>query len=301
MCIRDRLLGDKEAAQECDCDFISSGRSVIDADIVDWYKASVVKDPLEKRGVNKEYWLWEYPDHSKDYVVAADVARGDGKDKSAFHVFDVENLVQVAEFRGDMETKDFGNLLVAVANEYNGALLVVENANIGWAVLQQILDRGYNNLYYTQRDYQYVDELAQHTNKINRMEKKQVPGFTTSVKTRPLIISKMESYVREKEIVINSERTVEEMFTFVWNGMKAEAMQGYTDDLVMRLCISLWVRDTALRFRSENMNTQKSMFDYMGTTTNLDVGDAYIRTGLNSNPYEMKDSRGGTENLEWLL
>ena len=299
--LQTKLLGDKEAAQECDCDFISSGRSVIDADIVDWYKASVVKDPLEKRGVNKEYWLWEYPDHSKDYVVAADVARGDGKDKSAFHVFDVENLVQVAEFRGDMETKDFGNLLVAVANEYNGALLVVENANIGWAVLQQILDRGYNNLYYTQRDYQYVDELAQHTNKINRMEKKQVPGFTTSVKTRPLIISKMESYVREKEIVINSERTVEEMFTFVWNGMKAEAMQGYTDDLVMSLCISLWVRDTALRFRSENMNTQKSMFDYMGTTTNLDVGDAYIRTGLNSNPYEMKDSRGGTENLEWLL
>ena len=299
--LQTKLLGDKEAAQECDCDFISSGRSVIDADIVDWYKASVVKDPLEKRGVNKEYWLWEYPDHSKDYVIAADVARGDGKDKSAFHVFDVENLVQVAEFRGDMETKDFGNLLVAVANEYNGALLVVENANIGWAVLQQILDRGYNNLYYTQRDYQYVDELAQHTNKINRMEKKQVPGFTTSVKTRPLIISKMESYVREKEIVINSERTVEEMFTFVWNGMKAEAMQGYTDDLVMSLCISLWVRDTALRFRSENMNTQKSMFDYMGTTTNLDVGDAYIRTGLNSNPYEMKDSRGGTENLEWLL
>ena len=189
-----KLMGEKEATQECDCDFVSSGMSVIDAILVEWYKDNMVKDPLEKRGANKEYWLWEYPDHSKDYVVAADVARGDGKDKSAFHVIDVVNLRQVAEFRGDMETKDFGNLLVAVANEYNGALLVVENANIGWAVLQQIIDRGYANLYYTQRDYQYVDELAQHTNKINRMEKKQVPGFTTSVKTRPLIISKMESY-----------------------------------------------------------------------------------------------------------
>ena len=177
----------------------------------------------------------------------------------------------------------------------------MENANIGWAVLQQILDRGYSNLYYTQRDYQYVDELAQHTNKLNRMEKKQVPGFTTSVKTRPLIISKMESYVREKELVINSERTVEEMFTFIWNGMKAEAMPGYTDDLVMSLCISLWVRDTALRFRSENMNTQKSMFDYMGSTTNLDMGDAYLRSGLKSNPYEMKNPHGGSESLDWLL
>ena len=82
--------------------------------------------------------------------------------------------------------------------------------------------------------------------------------------------------------------------------MKAEAMQGYTDDLVMSLCISLWVRDTALRFRSENMNTQKSMFDYMGTTTNLDVG-GFHKGGLHSNPWEIPDGRGGSENLEWLL
>ena len=298
------LLGESGATQECDCDFVTSGNSVVDSSIVEWYKNSVVKDPLERRGVNKEYWIWEYPDHSKDYVVAADVARGDGKDKSAFHVFDVVNLRQVAEFRGDMETKDYGNLLVAVASEYNGALLVVENANIGWAVLQQILDHGYNNLYYTQRDYQYVDELAQHTNKINRMEKKQVPGFTMSVKTRPLVISKMETYMREKELVINSERTVEELFTFIWSGMKAEAMPGYTDDLVMSLCIALWVRDTALRFRSDNMNTQKTMFDYMGTSNNM-TEDGPQRpigqSGLPYNPYEMKNPHGGTESLDWLL
>jgi hypothetical protein len=132
------------------------------------------------------------------------------------------------------------------------------------------------------------------------MEKKQVPGFTTSTKTRPLIISKMETYVREKELVINSERTIEEMFTFVWNGMKPEAMPGYTDDLVMSLCIALWVRDTALRFRSENMETQKTMFDHMGSTVNMEAGPKHP-TGIPYNPYEMPDGHGGKENLEWLL
>ena len=299
--LQTKLLGEKDAEQECDCDFISSGRSVVDAELIEWYKTDMVREPVEKRGVNKEYWIWEYPNHSKDYVVAADVARGDGRDKSAFHVFEVESVRQVAEFKGDVETKDFGNLLVAVANEFNGALLVVENANIGWAVLQQIMDRGYSNLYYTQKDLQYVDELTQHTNKLNRLDKKQVPGFTTSVKSRPLIISKMETYIREKEVVIQSERTIEELFTFVWNGMKAEAMQGYNDDLIMSLCIALWVRDTALRFRSENIESQKSLFDYMGSTTNLDAGQNYRQSGLTSNPYEMKTQHGGTENLEWLL
>ena len=57
-------------AQECDCDFISSGRSVIDADLIEWYKQNMMKEPVEKRGANKEYWLWEYPNHSKDYVVS---------------------------------------------------------------------------------------------------------------------------------------------------------------------------------------------------------------------------------------
>jgi hypothetical protein len=299
--LQTKVLGEKDAAQECDCDFISSGRSVVDASLIEWYKSTMMKEPVEKRGANKEYWIWEYPNHNKDYVVAADVARGDGKDKSAFHVFDVENVRQVAEFKGEIETKDFGNLLVAVASEFNGALLVVENANIGWAVLQQIIDKGYNNLYYTQRDYQYIDEFTQHTNKLNRMEKKQVPGFTTSMKTRPLIISKMETYVREKELELVSERTIEELFTFVWNGQRAEAMQGYNDDLVISLCIALWVRDTALRFRSENIETQKSLFDYMGSTTNMDAGQAFLNSGLKSNPYEMKNPHGGSESLDWLL
>ena len=133
------------------------------------------------------------------------------------------------------------------------------------------------------------------------MEKKQVPGFTTSVKTRPLILSKMEGYVREKEVQLVSERTLEELFTFVWNGQRAEAMQGYNDDLVMSLCMALWVRDTALRFRSENIQTQKNLFDYMGSTTNMNVGDAYLQSGLKSNPYEMKNPYGGTESLDWLL
>ena len=296
------LLGVQFAAQECDCDFISSGDSVIESSILQWYKDNKVKEPIEKRGLNKDYWVWEYPDYGKDYVVSADVARGDGTDKSAFHVFDIVNLRQVAEFQGEVETKDFGNLLVAVSAEYNNALLVVENANVGWAVLQQILDRGYAHLYYTEKDYRYIDELSQYTNKLNRQQKNQVPGFTTSVRTRPLIVSKMESYIREKEVELYSERLIEELFTFIWNGHKSEAMRGYNDDLVLSLCIALWVRDTAIRLRGDGIEKQKTMLDFMGSTLALEKEGVYknpLPGGIN--PYEMHDGHGGKENLEWLL
>ena len=77
--------------------------------------------------------------------MCADVGRGDSADYSAFHVIDVEKVEQVAEYKGRMSTKDFGNLLVSISTEYNDALLIIENHNIGWAAKQQVIDTDYQN------------------------------------------------------------------------------------------------------------------------------------------------------------
>ena len=144
---QDELLGDpRMAAQECDCDFITSGQSVVDGLILDEYREKHIKEPIEKRGIDSNVWIWEPPNYTKDYVVCADVSRGDSTDYSAFHVLDIESLEQVAEYKGRMSTRDYGNLLVNIATEYNNALLVIENNNIGWATIQQVIDRGYENI-----------------------------------------------------------------------------------------------------------------------------------------------------------
>ena len=114
-------------------------------------------------------------------MVVADVARGDSSDYSACHVFDVEQATQVAEYKGKLDTKDFGNFLVSLSTEYNNALLVVENANIGWAVIQQIIDRDYKNLFYMSKDLKYVDVEHQMTNKYRREERGMVAGFLSLI------------------------------------------------------------------------------------------------------------------------
>ena len=153
-----QLLGEKAAAQECDCDFISSGHTVVDGPIIQWYDQTYVEDPKEKRGFDGNYWMWDYPNYTKAYAVVADVARGDGADYSAFHVLEIESMTQVAEYRGKIGTTEYGNMLISVATEWNNALLVIENANIGWAVLQIAIDRNYENLYYSYKQDAYVDE-----------------------------------------------------------------------------------------------------------------------------------------------
>ena len=61
-------------------------------------------------------------------------------------------MYKLLNIKGKLGTKEYGHLLVGIATEYNEAMLVViENANIGWATIQVAIDRQYSNLYYSQK------------------------------------------------------------------------------------------------------------------------------------------------------
>ena len=292
---QDKLLGPSLAAQECDCDFITSGRGVVDGLLLEQMKESSVREPIEKRGIDSNYWIWQPPNYTKNYVVSADVSRGDGTDYSAFHIIDVETLEQVAEYKGKISTQDFGNMLVNVASEYNNALLVVENNNIGWAAIQQVIDREYPNLFYTSKDLQYVDVQHQITNKYRVQERNMVPGFSTTQKTRPLIVAKLEEMFREESVMVHSQRLIDELFVFIYNGNRAEAMTGYNDDLVMSFAIALWVRDTALRLRAEGIELSKQAIQGIGQNSGV-----YTSEVQKNDSWEM-DVKGEKEDLTWLI
>jgi hypothetical protein len=240
-------LGVRNAAQECDCDFATSGNSFIEPEVLTWYEENTVREPQERRGMDKAYWIWEYPMPQSHYMIIADVARGDGSDYSAFHIIETATLNQVAEFKEQVDTREFARILLSAATEYNQALLVVENANIGWDVVQSLVESGYQNLYYghtTDRDdfQKWMDKFDRNSG--------LVPGYSTSAKSRPLMLERMRDFVENKVVTIRSIRLLEELRVFVWRNNKQQAMQGYNDDLVMAFSIGLYLRETSLRFKT---------------------------------------------------
>lgn len=294
-----KLSGEKGAAQECDCEFSTSGNTVIDIPVLQWYEKTHAMEPLEKRGFDKGYWIYKYPEAGKSYMLSADVGRGDAADFSAFQVLEIESMEQVAEYKGKMPTKDYARLCMTVSTEYNQALLVIENANVGWAVIQEVIDSNYPNLFYSSADLQYVDAEEQMTNKLNAEERKMKPGFTTSNKTRPLVISKLESYIRNKEVIIHSKRLLEELNVFIWKSTgsasaKAEAMSGYNDDLVMSLGIGLWIRDVALRLRKDADEITRTILGRIGSTSSEQIKNNTQAIYKNSNPF-------GTQPNPWQM
>ena len=294
---QDKQLGQRNAAQECDCDFLSSGETVFEPTRLLEIEDTTVLDPIEKRGIDGGLWIWKHVDYSSDYMVVADVARGDGADSSAFHIFDIATNEQVAEYRGKLPPRDYGNMLVGIASEYNNALLVIENANMGWSTIEQVQERGYGNLYQSSKG---TNSETVESYMAKYESDKLTPGFTMSLKSRPLVIGKMMEYVREDSVVIRSSRLVKEMRVFIWKNGRAEAQRGFNDDLVMSLAIGMFVRDTALKFRQQGHEMQRSNLNAMANLNNRHRA-SYGQMQPSSDPFKKVNSKGDLEDFRWLL
>lgn len=299
---QDKDLGVRAAAQECDCDFVTSGNTVIPPDVLNWYEANTLKEPIEMRGLDKSYWIWEYPDPQKYYALVADVARGDGADYSAFQVIEIETLTQVAEYKSQPGTREYARILLAAATEYNNALLVIENASIGWDVVQSVVESGYQNVHYSYRTEIGMD-FQKYLNTYQTSNSALVPGFSTTGRTKPLVIAKLREFVEGKLVTIRSLRLLEELRVFIWKNDVGVAMNGYNDDLVMSFSIAMYLRDTSLRYKTTADSLLRNSLDnFVKTDSGFQLYNA--NSTFNNNNWQMDvPTQNGMENqdLRWLL
>ena len=290
-------MSKRQIAQELECNFNTSGETVIDGEDIEWL-LSQVKEPKYRTGFDRNFWIWEEYDPSCNYLMVADVARGDGEDYSTFHIIQLETLSVIGEYHGKPNPDLFASMINQIGREFGNAMLVVENNNIGFAVLDKLIEAQYPNLYHSIKStHEYIEQHVAET------ITNSVPGFSTSMKTRPLIIAKLEEFIRNKLIKIYSTRTINEMRTFIWNNGKPQAMRGYNDDLVMALAIACWVRDTALQANARDLNYQKAFADAIITSkttfnTQIKGQEGYKRNELFD---KMTEAQNLYSQYSWII
>ena len=250
----------RQIAQELECNFNTSGETVVDPDALEWIGGNVT-EPKYKTAFDRNFWIWEEHDPSCTYLLTADVARGDGADYSTFHIIKLETMQVVGEYQGKPTPDLYANMLNQIGREFGNAMMVIENNSIGYTVLDKLIEYGYPNIYYSVKStHEYIEQhMAEHRNSA-------VPGFTTSSKTRPLVVAKLEEFIRNKLITTYSSRLANELRTFIWTNGKPQALKGYNDDLVMALAIACWVRDTALQTNQRDLNYKKAFVDAIITS-----------------------------------
>lgn len=174
-------------------------------------------------------------DAGEQYVIGADVAMGvRNGDYSVAQVLDSKKR-QVATWRGQVHPDHFAEVLYALGEYYNEAFICVENNSHGILTCTRLgKDLAYPN-FYTEVQ---VDKITdRETIKL---------GFSTTAKTKPLIIDQLRASMREKELELNDKTTIREMMTYIVTESGAmEAEPSCHDDCVMSLALANHVHEGA--------------------------------------------------------
>lgn len=187
---------------------------------------------------NGALWVWKEPVDGHDYILSIDTAEGVGEegDNSCIEVIDANTLEQVAEYYSNNTPpyilSQIGNQLASL---YNHAIIVVENVGCGASVVNNLQhELHYDNLYY------------ENIGKSGRTAK---AGLKINGSNRPVILECLQRRVMNETIIINSNRFVKELNTFVYNRKteRPEASNGNHDDAIMAMALAIYIRDTLLR------------------------------------------------------
>ena len=126
-----------------------------------------------------------------------------------------------------------------------------------------------------------------------------VPGFTMSMRTRPLCINKFREFVGDRSVTIRSKRLLEEMKVFIWRNGRPEAQSGYNDDLVMSFGIGMFLRDTSLKFQQQSLDMARATLGSI-KSNKVKYSGGYNANASVENPYKTQID-GKTYDISWLI
>ena len=174
--------------------------------------------------------IYEYPENRVPYVIGGDTA-GEGSDYFTAHVINNITGKQVAVLKQQYNEIEYVKQIYCLGMFYNAALIGLEN-NFSTYPTQKLMELNYPNQYIRKKEDVYN----------NKYEKSF--GFRTTSITRPYILGQLQEIVHDNIEVIQDIETLREMLTFIVNDKgRAEAEEGYHDDLVMALAISFYIRN----------------------------------------------------------
>ena len=224
------------------------------------------------------------PGHN--YLIGNDVARGDGSDFSTSHVIDIDTLEVVAEFKGHLAPDIFAVLIYNVAHDYGEAYVVVEANSFGLGTCIDLNRKmNYKKMYFSKS----IQEIYVRPYDYKIVEDEIIPGFQTTKRTRPLIVNNLRSHLRDGSLRIYSKRIMSELRSFIQKGDRPEAEKGKHDDLIMALCIALYVRDTEYQSALDSKEMYKGLLDGMGHSSTDIGGDSHNTLRSKEEEQEMTD------------
>lgn len=176
--------------------------------------------------------VFHLPKKKVKYYFGVDTASGGGKDFSTIACFDEEGQQVFSFYNNKVPVYEFANVIVLLGHLYNYAFLTIERNSYGLPIIERVRkERGYLNM--------YKMKTFDHTGK-----KKLQIGYTTSEKTKAVMISDMKEQFELNLINIECKTTLQQMQMFVESangklGNKSGSSDAHHDDSVIAVGLAV--------------------------------------------------------------
>lgn len=225
----------RKFAREYALDFATSGRVVFDPDVIKRARLGMLKvgEKTSTGGLviqDSGTVIFKQPEKDTLYVLGADVAEGvDGGDYSVFTILNRTTGEEVAFYRAHIAPDKFADEIDKWGRYYNDALAVVEINNHGLTTVTALKNKFYPSMYYRPAKFDVAGSPWS-----------EQLGWRTTRVTRPMMIDNLVKAVRDNEITIHSEKTLDEFLTFIYNKHgDMEPQNGAHDDCIFATALAL--------------------------------------------------------------
>lgn len=195
-----------------------------------------IADIIEMKEKAKDYELNDgvkifYTVQNAKYSIGIDPATGEGADSTAISVHNVRTRQQVASIIGKYTPEETAIIATNLGVYYNNAIITCETNGSGIATMNELRKMYDEDLLFKRY---VVDSSSQRKVKVPKF------GFSTTIKTRPIMIHELRQLVEVEEIELNDIETLNQMLTFVRkdNG-RVEHEQGYHDDGIFAVMLAM--------------------------------------------------------------
>ncbi len=295
-----RNSSERQFQEEFICDFVGSTNTLISSQKLN---SLVWKKPISK--TNDGLTIMEtVPENMEGkrniYFMVVDVARGQGKDYSAFTIINITNFPYkiVAKYKNNtVSPLLFPSIIRAIAGRYNNAYVMVELNDIGSQVADILhTDLEYENLVKSN----IMGRKGQILNEGFGNRKSLQMGIKTSQIVKKVGCAVLKNLIENDKLIIEDSDIIEELTTFISDNSSFRAEDGYTDDLVMTLVLFSWA--TRQEFFKNITDSDIRMEIYSEEMKKIEEELLPFGYVLDGDPISLDDSDSNTEKKDnWMI
>ena len=275
-----RNTSPEQFQQEFECEFLGSVDTLISP-------AKIKATPYIPAITSKNgLMMFKKPQKDRMYVCTVDVARGTGRDYSAFTMIDVTKIPYevVATYKNnEIKPHLFPSIIEQVCKGYNHAHILCEVNDIGQQIAEILqMELEYDNMMMTTQRGRAGQILgAMFSGRGTSM------GVRMTKQVKALGTSSIKTLIESDKFIINDFQLIEEMSTFSRRGNSWMAEDGCNDDLMMCLVIFGWLSNQQFFKELSNSNIRNQLYLEQQNLIEQDMAPfGFIDDGT---PDELKD------------